>query len=942
MMICPRCGALYQNAAFCANDGTHLVPQAPATQATVPWPGQVPPPPPPQTAWSANDNTLLMPPPTASQPTAQAATPWPGQVPPPPPPQAISGAAPATAWPAAPPRPKRSHTALVVAIVLVMAVAAAGLFAARDKLGILGGLKVTGTAPSYTEDWTRGVTASWSQQFDLKYDYDRAVVLTQSPQVWVVGEYPNVDDEEPAIDGLDPSTGQILWRHAFDSYYWTECADALVNGKVACLEPDQSNSSQLCLIDAHTGQQSCVDLAEVVTLPSGNSGEWDSIWVSGDSLVVAGGVWTDYNEFYYWEVARLSLPSLKVDWAKAYNQTCDSGSEPAPRQLDMSGITGNVLWFSGPNDEGPGGLAVDVRNGEPLFAQCNVVYPLADGTFVAAPTVPAGPMTLPGGGSITIVNSGNAIEYTSGQFPSQPVYYVPSGGSGPYWDDFTDGTLGLGGTAWPVTLPLQQVLAGSGGQFLTGAASGDTLVVAGDAGQIVAVDYTTGQTVWSATVPVVDYGYGYTSLNVAIIGNLVIVTPTWSQDGELVTLLSLANGQTVSQMPGQAFVSPDTGMLGVSSGTGSRATVARYVPVSESWKQPPPDAPACPAGMTPVSWTKYADGSVLVCSGGSKYSVVSSQGWKAAKLQWDTDGYTITFSNGTVLNAWLGGAFVTVTKGGATTYVASESWMVSSGSATFQNTPSGITGCPSGTWPISLSTWNGGWLLVCGTAADAPTSLAYSDGTNQGRGSPVTMVGNGYCADGPSGQVCAYSAPAMVSINGVQHSVDNNFFSGSGAGGVGQGTGSYGVPAPDATAQAQVQYLVNILNSSATTRASLASPSHDVQTCQNLPDAVAQIQVVAQNRADLMTALDSAPVDHIPNGDQLVAQLRAALQASYNADEAYAAWGQMQQTSCSVQPPQNVTDTNLTAGATKDTFCATWNSQIAPTYGVPTFTTEQI
>ncbi|MCL2490780.1 MAG: PQQ-like beta-propeller repeat protein [Propionibacteriaceae bacterium] len=883
MMICPRCGALYQNAAFCANDGTPLVPQ-----------------------------------PSASQPTAPAAMPWPGQVQP-------------------PPRPKKSHTALVVAIVLVVVVAAAGLFAARDKLGILGGLKVTGIAPAYTEDWTRGVTPSWSQELAGATDFARGVLM-QSSQVWVM-------EGLSGIEGVDPTTGQVMWHHDFDYGHSAECADGLVNGKVACLEPDpsQSNNAQTaCLIDAQTGQQSCASLAEIVTLPSGHSGNWDSLWVSADSLVVAGKVRVDDPYSFYREFARLSLPSLKVDLARTYNQTCDSGSEPAPAQLDMSGIIGNVLWFSG----GAAGSAIDIRNGEPLFApgQCDVIYPLADGTFVAAPTVPARPMKLPGGGSITIVNSGDAIEYMSGQFPTQPVYYVPSGDLSPC-GDYADSTLGLGGTAWSATLPLQQVLAGIGGQFLTGAASGSILVVAGSAGQIVAVDYTTGQTLWSATVPVNYYadGYscGYTTLAVAIVGNLVVVSPV-TQEGESVTLLDLATGQTVGEMPGQAFVSPDTGMLGVSSGTGSSATVTRYVPVSESWKQPPADVPACPAGMTPVSWTKYADGSVLVCSGGSKYSVVSSQGWKAAKLQWDADGYTITFSNGTLLHAWLGGAFVTVTKGGATTYIASESWMVSSGTATFQDTPSGVTGCPSGTWPISLSTWDGGWLLVCGTSADAPTSLAYSDGTNQGQGSPVTAVGNGYCADGPSGQVCAYSAPAMVSIDGVQHSVDNNYFSGSGAGGAGQGTGSYGVPAPDATAQAQVQYLVNILNSSATTRASLASPSHDVQTCQNLPDAVTQIQVVAQNRADLMTALDSAPVDHIPNGDQLVAQLRAALQASYDADEAYAAWGQMQQTSCSVQPPQNVTDTNLMAGATKDTFCATWNSQIAPTYGVPTFTTEQI
>jgi len=187
-----------------------------------------------------------------------------------------------------------------------------------------------------------------------------------------------------------------------------------------------------------------------------------------------------------------------------------------------------------------------------------------------------------------------------------------------------------------------------------------------------------------------------------------------------------------------------------------------------------------------------------------------------------------------------------------------------------------------------------------------------------------------------------YSSPAVVSIGGTQHSVDSNYFASSGGGGAGQGTGSYGVPAPDPTAQAQVQYLVGILNSSAATRTSLGQPSQDVDNCQDLPDAVAQIQVVAQNRQDLMTALNSAPVDHIPNGTQLVAQLQAALQASYNNDEAFINWGQAQQSSGCSQMPQDVTDTNTAAGNAKDAFCNTWNSQIAPTYNVPAFTTDQI
>jgi len=507
------------------------------------------------------------------------------------------------------------------------------------------------------------------------------------------------------------------------------------------------------------------------------------------------------------------------------------------------------------------------------------------------------------------------------------------------------GALSVGGTAWGVTLPLQTCID-MGPCFLAGAAAGNILVVAAGSGEIAAFDYTTGKPLWSANAPITDFGYDmYSNLYVSIVGNVVAVTSSGLENGDKTTLLSLATGQQIAQMPGGAVVSSDGTMLAVVNQTTSGVTVTRYVPSSESWQTPPADAPACPSGMTPVSWTKYADGSVLVCSGNGKYDVISSQGWTARQIDWTDAGYTITFSNGNVLNAYLGGAYVTIKTGRQVgVLVASESWMISSGPAAFNAQPTDIPGCPSGTYPISLSTWDGGWLLVCGTSAWAPASMVYNDGgTGQKELTTVgTSTGGGYCGNGPPGQVCVYRSPALVVINSVQHSVDSNYFSGSGEGGAGQGTGSYGVPAPDATAQAQVQYLVGILNSSAATRTSLGPPSQDVNNCQNLSGAVAQIRVVAQNRQDLLTALNSAPVDHIPNGAQLVAQLQAALQASYNNDEAFVNWGQAQQSSGCSPMPQNVIDTNTAAGDAKDTFCDTWNTEIAPVYGVPGFTADQI
>jgi len=374
--------------------------------------------------------------------------------------------------------------------------------------------------------------------------------------------------------------------------------------------------------------------------------------------------------------------------------------------------------------------------------------------------------------------------------------------------------------------------------------------------------------------------------------------------------------------------------------TGGGLTVAGAAPGvgNQTTTEAPTDMPTCPAGMTPVSWTKYADGSVLVCSGNGNTSVVTSMGWRATQIQWKDDGYVITYSNGATVETYLGGSLVVVTQHGASTmYVAGESWMVSSGTADFSYSPTGIASCPAGTWPISLSTWDGGWLLVCGTSSSDPTSLAYSDGQSQGQASSVTIANGGYCGQADVGQVCVYQAPALVTIAGTQHSVSNNYFTGQGAGGSGQGTGAYNVPAPGASAQQQVQYLLDILKQSTASLQKLGPPSMDIMHCRNLDSSVVLVQEVAQGRQDQLAALDSTPVDKISIGSQLVSELRAALQASYDADEAWIAWGQDQSYyGCSVEP-RSVIDTNNAAGDAKRVFYATWNSQIAPVYGVQTF-----
>jgi len=384
-------------------------------------------------------------------------------------------------------------------------------------------------------------------------------------------------------------------------------------------------------------------------------------------------------------------------------------------------------------------------------------------------------------------------------------------------------------------------------------------------------------------------------------------------------------------------------------GSADVLTVTGTVPQSTDNIAIPPvpsDAPACPTAMNPVSWTNYSDGSVLVCGGDSTYSVTSSAGWTPTELDFAADGYTVAYSNGATVATSLDGVVVTVTQSGQSpvTYVAGESWSAWGTGAVFSQTPGDLPACPADSDAISLSTWDSGWLLVCGTSASAPTYLAYEDGSDQGDAASVTTSAGGYCGAAPAGMVCVYQAPAVVTIGAVQHSVATNYFAGMGSGGAGQGTGSYDVAAPQDTAQDQVRYLVDILNKSKAQRAAIGAASQDVMNCTNLSSAVSQINGIAKNRQDLVAALSSTPVDQIPGGVDIVAKLRVALQASIAADQGWAQWGKSQQTSgCSPNEPQSLKNLeNNTVTPAKLAFCDAWKTQIAQTYGVHAFTRDEI
>jgi len=487
--------------------------------------------------------------------------------------------------PVAPPKRTYGLLALILAIVLVVVVGVGAFLLLRNKTNTGGATVTPGTSvtsaststsgPANTTDWTRGVSQQWQKQYDD--------VVATSPDVWMVSG-------GTSIYGLDPSTGVPIWQLDANANDWNGCTATAFNGQWACIEPDPAIDhiveNTVCLINVADGTtQSCTSLAGALTVQDGSEASWYGVWFADNAVIVSGSVWQ--TEPYH-TAARLSLPSLSADWAQSYT-SCGYGptdsSDLALVQRDTQGVAGNVLWVSAVSGDPLGPAAVDIRNGEPLFPPssqggCGPISPLDADTFLTTPNVRGGPMALPGGGQINIVNTGGGIQYTSEQLPTVPVTFTPSGISADT-GMYTLATLGVNGADWSITLPLQQMVAGAGYTYLRGAASGDTLVVVGGNGQVVAVNTASGQLIWTATVPTGESDSS--DIQATIVGNVVAVTTSQFNNDE-VTLLNLATGQQVGQFPGNVIAAPDGSSLAVrvwaDDGNGNQmTTISRYVPV---------------------------------------------------------------------------------------------------------------------------------------------------------------------------------------------------------------------------------------------------------------------------------------------------------------------------------------------------------------------------
>lgn len=276
--------------------------------------------------------------------------------------------------------------------------------------------------------------------------------------------------------------------------------------------------------------------------------------------------------------------------------------------------------------------------------------------------------------------------------------------------------------------------------------------------------------------------------------------------------------------------------------------------------------------------------------------------------------------------------------------------------------PSGsLPSCPSGSIQLAYATFPDGWVLVCGINATTPTQWYSSDSAGELSSTSVSYDPTSYrytaqFSDGTSGWL-NHTPGVFGHTSGsgqilTQRSVGQIWFvaldSGSTAPASAPSTGPFGVPLPQATAEDQVRYLSALLQKSAAARKALQPAVIAVRECENgsngdYSSQVSTISSVTDNRKELLSALETAPVDKVPNGTALVSELRTALSYSLRADQAYLAWATaVNNSGCGSGSETEGTKNSKRAGTAKETFVKHWNAQISGPFSAPTFTRDQL
>lgn len=285
--------------------------------------------------------------------------------------------------------------------------------------------------------------------------------------------------------------------------------------------------------------------------------------------------------------------------------------------------------------------------------------------------------------------------------------------------------------------------------------------------------------------------------------------------------------------------------------------------------------------------------------------------------------------------------------------------------------PDFVPACPGDTILLAWMELTDGWIVVCGVDANTPTYVAYQPGDegkprySNGATDPTgkkahaavawdkakqrylaTMAdGSKLILDYPLGTATLRDATTTSTVNEQERFVRYVF--------VPMGTkervidevanqnGAFDVKAPKSTAEDQIRYMIEVLEKAYAGRAMLKDALPKLAGCTagvgGYGDTIAAMQAVRDNRAQLLTALDAMPVDKIPEGKQLLADLTSAIELSHQANVEYVAWAEAANANGCASLSATGKAAADASDAPKAAFATRWNSIVAARYGVRTF-----
>jgi outer membrane protein assembly factor BamB len=671
-----------------------------------------------------------------------------------------------------------------------------------------------------TPSFANGYTTAWSENASTlasQTDTDTSQAFTptlvaQTSKVWA---YSN----GAQIVGVNAQSGSTIWSSP--TYAGIDCISGQMHQQLVCMSytADEVSGSpdhpdKLLFMDVANGTiTSSVPLADFA---SASTDTLSLRAVYKDSVILQDET-NQCNDKIECLTSLLALDSSgKTIWRSKQFYSGVEANNMSGAFASHIRIADGVGVFVNYSPGRVGSFAINLDNGGLLSASGSELF----GTTLVAGgsggSASSSSFTMPSGKAGTIVQ-GDPVTFATGTpVPSHPILQRNDSSSAVGYEA-PPTAISSPDYGWTIdsSTPGMTLKSPSVYGTFVGAYNNGELVFLDDTGHVIRVDERSGKILWSSTYTGFSHELGDDyCVRAAVLDDGTVLVQDYTHpavlapDGEagigFVVALSGETGAQLWQADGNTPLDAYEGMseasdtssiaqqlndaIPVITGSagiqGSSQTIARLDPVKPQprVKGMPSAIASCPAGWTPVSWSTWngdTPGHTLVCrssavdtyyvfidADGALYSTqtatFSDTGCYVAKYDKDDASAQVCFDGGAT---WFTGS------GATKAYVASDAWNASGTTTGFSSPPSAkvdIPDCPAGSSPLSLSTWDDGLLLTCGTSAGSVTKFILHEGSKTSAGSSMKDSGkDGVCGQDDAGQrVCQTSDTVSIGKDG--------------------------------------------------------------------------------------------------------------------------------------------------------------------------------